>query len=414
MFGILATQNSTFIIGDVARFLGWIMEGIYNLLSSAFHVENVGLTIILFTIVVYSLMFPLTYKQQKFSKLSSKMNPELNMIRKKYAGKTDQASMMAMQEEQKELYEKYGVSASGSCIQLLIQMPILFGLYRVIYNIPAYIGSVKGIFTGLVNSIMSTPGYQDKLANVASKNYSNANKIIDALNNYKPAQWTKLAEEFPELSGVITETQGKLSEVNNFLGLNIGHSPSDLIKTGTMIVMIAAIMIPVLAALTQWLNVKLMPQAAASSTGDDDNAMAQSMKQMNMIMPIMSAVFCFTLPCGLGIYWIMSALVRTVQQLILNRHFDKIDLDELVKQNLEKINEKRAKQGLPPKKINVNAQRKAMEAEKRRVANSEEDKKKREAEVKKSTEYYSQNGKKGSIASKASMVKQYNEKNTKK
>ena len=124
MLSLVATQHTGFILGPIAKLLGWIMNAIFNLMDSVFGIQNVGLSIILFTIVVYMCMLPLTYKQQKFSKMNAKMNPEIQAIRKKYAGKQDQASMMAMQDETKAVYAKYGVSPSGSCVQLLIQMPV--------------------------------------------------------------------------------------------------------------------------------------------------------------------------------------------------------------------------------------------------------------------------------------------------
>ena len=85
-------------------------------------------------------MLPLTIKQQKSSKLMAVMQPEIQAIQKKYKGKeNDQKAMMMMQTETKAVYEKYGTSMTGGCLPLLIQMPIIFALYRVIYNIPAYV-----------------------------------------------------------------------------------------------------------------------------------------------------------------------------------------------------------------------------------------------------------------------------------
>ena len=421
MLSLLATQNSGIILGPVAKLLGWIMNAIFNMMDSLFGVQNIGLSIILFTIVVYTCMLPLTYKQQKFSKMSAKMNPEIKAIQKKYAGKQDQASMMAMNDETKAVYAKYGVSPSGSCLQLLIQMPILFALYRVIYNIPAYIQGVKDVFMPLVNKLLVTEGVAEYMSELGTtlkvgKNldFTQANTFIDVLNKFQSNNWTELAEKFPELSEVVYSTQANFGEMNRFVveGFNIANSPSNLLKTGAGVVMVLAIAIPVLAAATQYLNVKLMPQASSNNEGGDD-AMAQSMKQMNMMMPLMSAVFCFTLPAGLGLYWIMSALVRSVQQFILNKHFDKIDLDEVVKKNLEKLNEKRAKQGLPPEKINERAIRaaqvKPVDEEKlaaKRAENKEN--------MKKATAYYNSDAKPGSLASKANMVKKFEEKNTKK
>ncbi len=143
------------ILSPIAWLLGKIMEAIFYVLDLV-GIQNIGISIILFTIIVNLLMLPMTIKQQKFSKLSAKMQPELQAIQKKYKGKTDQASMLKSQEETKAVYDKYGTSPSGSCLQLLIQMPILFALYRVIYAIPAYVGKIRQVYLPLVDKLMST------------------------------------------------------------------------------------------------------------------------------------------------------------------------------------------------------------------------------------------------------------------
>ena len=213
---MLITKTNTFIIGPVATLLGFIMNAIFIFLSSVFHVENIGLCIILFTIIIYGVMTPLTYKQQKFSKLSAKMNPELQKIQKKYKGKQDQASMMKMNEETKEVYAKYGVSPTGSCVQMLIQLPILFALYRVIWNVPAYVGSVKNAFMPLVEKILATSGSQEVLSEIAKVNNINfeklgyaANSIVDTLYKCKPTDWETLAEKFPDFSDLVTKTRAR-------------------------------------------------------------------------------------------------------------------------------------------------------------------------------------------------------------
>ena len=117
---ILLTKSSVPIIGQVASIMGWIMDGIYRVLDLV-GIQNLGLCIIIFSIIIYALMTPLQVKQQKFSKLSSVMQPELQKIQKKYKDKKDQASVQKMQEETQLVYQKYGVSPTGSCVQLLIQ-----------------------------------------------------------------------------------------------------------------------------------------------------------------------------------------------------------------------------------------------------------------------------------------------------
>ena len=419
---MLLTKSTTFIIGPVATFLGYIMNGIFWV-QSQIGIESIGLCIILFTIVIYMLLMPLTIKQQKFSKLQSKMNPELQAIQKKYKDKRqDQAAMMKMNEETQAVYQKYGVNPMGSCLQLIIQMPILFALYRVIWNIPAYVGTVKNAFLPLAQALMNVSGAQDFMAEIASKNAVSFKEmteltLIDVLYKFKPENWSALLKQFPDLSSLITSTQGDVDRMNYFLGLNIADSPASIFQTalaaGSVLMIIAALLVPVLSALTQWLNTKLMSTQndTQPASGGAADTMAATMKSMNVMMPIMSAVFCFTLPVGMGIYWIIGAVVRSIQQLVVNKHIDKMDLDDIVKKNIEKANKKRAKQGLPPQKITNTAKLNTKTID--RPQPSKED---RAEKIQNATDYYKNTtkAKPGSLASKAQMVQQYNEKHAKK
>lgn len=420
MPAIFLTQNTTFIIGPVAKLLGLLMNIIFEFLN-ALSVPSIGLSIILFTIVIYMLMLPLTIKQQKFSKMSAKMNPEIQAVQKKYKGKQDQVSMMKMKDETDAIYAKYGTSPTGTCLPMLIQLPILFALYRVIYAIPAYIDKVKAAFYPLVTNIMNTSGAQEFLMGTDSakqfvRQEFTENTVIDILNKFSVAEWASFSEKFSGLSGAIETTQSTLNHFNNFLGLNIAETPWHMLtngfKTGAVLIIIGALIIPVLSGLTQWISVKLMAQPEVQTTGGENDmasSMASSMKMMNTMMPLMSVYFCFILPAGMGIYWVISALVRTVQQLVINKKLSTIDIDEEIKKNMEKYNRKREKQGLPPQKISNVARMNTKSVQ--REDTSEED---RQEQIKKSTEYYNKGAAKpGSLAAKARMVEQFNERNKK-
>ena len=420
MAGMLLTQNNMLIIGDVARILGWIMDVLFNFLNNVFGIQNIGLCIILFTIIIYLLMLPLTIKQQKFSKLSAKMNPELEQIRKKYQNKKDNNSMMAMNEETQAIYAKYGVSPTGSCVQLLIQFPILLALYRVIMNVPAYVGGVKAVFIDLANQILEADGgraFMEQLAAdgrifLENKDFTQVNTIIDVLYKLQEsgnATWQMLIDRYPDMESMIVTTQSSINHMNNF-GINIANSPWNIAKSsiasGSMLLLAGAILVPFLAWFTQWLNVKMMPQP---SMGDDtNNTMNSTMKSMNTFMPLMSAWFCMTLPAGMGIYWIIGAVVRAIQQWSINKYLDKLDLDEVVKKNIEKNNRIREKKGLPPQKISDIAKTnvKAIDNSKKTEKTEEE----KRAAIEASTNYYKNVDKPGSLASKAAMVAKYNEK----
>ena len=222
------------------------------------------------------------------------------------------------------------------------------------------------------------------------------------------------------MSSDIDNTLSLLDKYNNFLGLSMSNSPaatfSEARATGSYIMMVAAFAIPVLAAVTQWINVKLMPQQDTQSGNGNDqqNAMMQSMKTMNMVMPIMSAVLCYTLPAGMGFYWVVGAVVRSIQQIVINKHIDKMDLDEVIKKNAEKAKKKMEKAGVRANQMsayaNMNTKSMASKASTKPSMTQEE----KDELVKKSTEYYNKNAKPGSMMSKANMVRQYNEKNNKK
>ena len=419
---ILATKSGTPIIGQIAVVMGWIMNAIYKVLD-AVGIQNIGLCIIIFSILIYLCMTPLQVKQQKFSKLSAIMQPEIQKIQKKYQGKKDQDSMMKMQEETQAVYQKYGVSATGSCVQLAIQMPILFALYQVIQNIPAYVGSVYNVFNGVCTKILAVDGFTDIINNFITDNKmtrvrqvtDNADSIVDFLYALSPSQWKSLQEisQFSGFSDQISKTASEIQKMQTFGVLNIADQPLSYIKTGSLILIIAALAIPLLSWATQMLNLKLMPQAATQNGNNDNNAMASSMKTMNTVMPLMSAFFCFTFPVGLGIYWIASAVVRSIQQLLINRHLDKMNIDDLVNENMRKMEAKRAKEGLPPQKITNQAHQSARNINKIDKGMSGSDEASRAKKVEEAYKNAS-HAKAGSITAKANLVRDYEERNKKK
>lgn len=438
MSDILLTAYPGSILGPIAKLLGILMDWIYSGISNITggRVESVVLSIVIITIIIYMCLLPLTIKQQKFSKLSQKMQPEMQAIQAKYKNKKDQASMMAMQEETQLLYQKYGISPMGSCVQMLIQMPILFALYRVFYNIPAYLSGVKSSFTGLVDSIQQTSGYQDTLVSLMEKynvvtssglNASNAaskladasgdtlnNFIIDILYKLPSKGWDALMDGkfFDGIQSAVEKTHDALLHFNYFLGLNISDTPWYIIKSNFtdkpdkwLLFVILALLIPVLSYLTQMLNIKLMPQA---TNGNDQ--VANQMKMMNLMMPLMSLFICFTVPVGLGIYWICSALVRGIQQFFVNRHIENLDLEAVMAKNEEKAKKKREKMGLSEDYIKKAAQIKTKSIDNKAnvsVSAGTEEKLAKAAE-------YKANAKAGSLASKANMVKEFNERNSRK
>ena len=453
-----------FLVQWIAKVLGVVMNGLYELLSTL-DILNIGLCIILFTIIVKLLLLPMTIKQHKFTKLSPLINPEVQAIQKKYQNRNDQESMIKMREETNAVYEKYGVSASGSCLQLLIQMPILFALYAVISAIPKYVDDVQDMYMNVSQVVYeSVDEYKelsrvDKLIGEEDENYTKLvdkyysdgeedeaiEVIYEQLTNYASTSvtdfdtmlesaeeiiteikevdnWDELIEDNEKSEKLLTkysemsdsELDALLEELNlykkavdasyepiyevyEFVGINLTKSPSAEMSSGIW----WALLIPILSALAQWFSMKI--SQAGNKQDAADNPMLQSMNTTMMFMPLMSAFLCYTLPSGMGVYWVISSVVQIVQTIFINRYFANKDVNDIIKSNLEKINKKRAAQGLPPKKITevANVNTKNVKSNNVPAQNTKSTPKNETA--------YVPTGKKMGIADKANMVKKYNE-----
>ena len=413
------------ILGPIARLLGTIMNAIYEFLTGTCGITNgsIALSIVIFTLFIYICLFPLTYRQQKFSVLTRKMQPEMKAIQKKYKGKKDQASMQAMQEETQALYDKYGTNPTGSCVQMAIQMPILFALYRVFYNVPAYLNGVKDIFTPLVKDIQQIDGYEKIMTSIyenaniralqvdfsSGDAATNAGYIVDVLYKLSEDGWNHVVESLSKAvdSGSqiftdIDQVRSTLSQINYIGPINISDTPWNMVTTsfdnhayGAMVI---ALLIPLLSYGSQVLNLRLMPQS-----GGGDDQMAQQMRTMNMMMPLMSLFFTFVTPAGLGIYWIAGALVRTVQQFFLNKHFDKIDLDEIIEKNKEKAAQKAEKRGIRRSQITNAATISTKSFAEKAKVNSDD------VEVIEKANAIRENARPGTMGAKANLVKRFNE-----
>lgn len=413
----LAATKAGSIMGPIATVFGYIMDWLFKLTSN-FGIMNIGLCIILFTVITKMLLLPLTIKQQKSSKLMSLMNPEIQAVQKKYKGKTDQTSMAKQQVEMQAIYEKYGCNPTAGCLPMLIQLPIILALYRVIYNIPAYVPSVRVFFDNVAKPLAEQPDYINKIAELATSaklpidriDYTSLDKIVDLLYKFTPDNWATLEGLFPQIATTIAENADKIEQMNSFFGINLATPPF----TGFANITIAWV-IPLLAGLTQWISTKMINSTQPQQ--DQDAPGAQMMNSMLVTMPLMSVFFCFTLPSALGVYWVVQGVLQIFQQLFVNSYMNKVDVDDMIKKNVEKMNAKRAKKGLPPAKVTESAtyNLKAVKANEEKAERERAEKQsKKDQQMKEATDFYNSDPKPGSLASKARMVDKYNEKTMKK
>ena len=304
----------------ITRPLGWLIQFIYNL------VDNYGLAIILFTIVIKLILMPLQIKSQKAMKRQQKVQPIIMELQKKYAN-----DQQRLQQEMMKVYKENNVSMTGGCLPLLIQFPILIGLYRVIQRPLTYIRGINFADSQVIENV--------KL--VMSEMKESFPEVIGNLANVTVEQINKIYQiQLSHWSGLVGKAQELSWDINfNFLGLDLSKQPSESIApflSGNFSdpSTVLLILIPAVAMLMTWLSSKYSQKLSgtANQAAQNQDNPAQSMtKSMNLMMPLMTGFFTFTLPSGIGIYWIISSVMQIVQQYTINKFFDRKEDDFVVK-----------------------------------------------------------------------------------
>ena len=346
---MLLTQQGGFIIKPISQLLGAILSLLYDGLSSL-GIINIGLAIILFTLLIRLCLLPLMIKQNKSSKVMNYIQPEINKVAKKYKGKRDQESLMAQQRETREIQEKYGANMTGGCLTGIIQMPIFFGLYRVIQNIPAYVGKIKDLYEPIATRICEDPDAMNTLREFKEQNQTlkaitltdgNVNTVIDVLAKFPAEAWDSFKEQFNnqgEIVNVINQNVPEINEIYTFFGINLTSAPGFALT--------AAMIIPVLSMVFQYLSMHATPQTV--SDDPTQQATMKTMKMMMNVMPIMSFFVCVSVPSGVGLYWATGAFVSFLTTIVINAYFKHCDMEKIVNKSMEKAakkKEKREKKG---------------------------------------------------------------------
>ena len=258
--------------------LGWIMWLIYQV------VHNYGIALIIFTVLTKAALFPLSIKQQKSSAKMAVFQPKMAEIQKKYAN-----NKQKQQEELMRLYEEHGYNPMSGCLPALIQFPILLGVIDVVYYPLTHIlrlnKDVIASLTEIITANMGTVG-QPQL------------QIIAAVQDPEKLAW------FSSISSDVIE---KIQSFDYTLfGLDMGLIPS----LGWNWLVLVPILSGVTSLLVSMLSMKLSPAASQQAGG--------VMKTMMYTMPLMSVWIAFSVPVGVGIYWIISNLLAGVQSVLLH------------------------------------------------------------------------------------------------
>lgn len=327
------------IVGPVASVLGRFYNMLFDLLHSGTSVGTLGLAIIVFTLVVKIVLFPLMIKQQKSSFKMQALQPELNKIKKKYEGKTDQMSQQRMAFEMQEFQKKNGVSMMGGCLPMLVQLPILYALFYLFQNAYVYVDVIGQNYTDIANAILSIPkdlrmevfqpyaqAFVDEYKNVAiikdGFDMNQASDIVMLVNYLKADSWTNIINALGASGSVLTPLLATKTGIETFLTIPLVTRPG---------LSFPGVIIPIVAGLSTFVQSKIA--MAMNPAQDDPNNPAASMtKSMTYMMPIMMGFFAINMPAGLGLYWTISNIFGILQQVILQKYFKK-KFEEEAQQN---------------------------------------------------------------------------------
>lgn len=292
-----------FIINPINQLFGWIINLCYQLTNSY------GLAIILFTLVTKIILLPFAIKQQKNTMKNAVFQPKVQEIQKKYANDRQKLS-----EEMTKLQQE-GYNPMGGCLPLLIQLPIIVGLYNVIRNPLTYISRLSADAISKILEVIQNNG---GLSSLKIADYGAQIRIADAIPSYMDKLSAALPDVFKNFINVDL----------HFLGLNLGHTP-ELNHFSPLWI------IPLLSGGTAFL-VGYITQKLQAVTTSDDNAQTQKVGMaMLLTMPLMSLFFTFTMPAGVGLYWTASNVLAIGQSFALNHFMNPKKYVEKVKAEAE-------------------------------------------------------------------------------
>ncbi len=334
------------IVGPIAKVLGVICNICFNIVYAITPVASFGITIILFTIVIKVLLFPLSVKQQKSMIKTQQIQPKIQKLQEKYKDAKDPESQQKMSMEINALYKENKINPFGGCLPLLIQMPILFALWYVIQQPEAYIAQIaqviNDIATFIANNLdsfktflidmyqgLKTVPIEQALAlkpileaqqvyGVDVATVEGATLAINAMSaedmsNFITTFFSQFATSQNSVMLELNRLMTLKSEIYNFGFLNLVESPGFRFP---------GIVVPVITWGTTYLSYKVSMSIQQNKSQGETNDMLQSQQKIMMtIFPFMMAFMTVNLPSGLGLYWNVTNLIQIGQQIVLNKYF---------------------------------------------------------------------------------------------
>ncbi len=312
----LIEKDPGFIVGPISKLLGIIINLVFGIVYSLTANHSLGLSIILFTIIVRLLLTPLNYKQQKSMYIMQKIQPEMKKIQDKYKGNKDPEVAKKMQMEISKLYAKHNYNPLGGCLPMFVQLPIFVALYFIMRNTYLFISQIGDLYTQIANQILQTPNYAEVLVPIVTPlvprgmtiDISQTSDLLKAINKFSTTDWANIQAGLPSLN--IASLLEQKTNIETFLGINL---------TETVGFSFPKVLLALLSGGTTFLSSWIMGRKNRS----EDPAIVMQQKVMNIIMPVMMTFFTISIPCGVAVYWIAGNIIQILQQMFLSKYCEK-------------------------------------------------------------------------------------------
>ena len=292
--------------------LGYVMEGIYNLLP------NYGWDIILFTLLINIVKIPLQLSQQKSMAKMSAFQPMLQEIQTKYKNKPEK-----QQEEMLKLQQDYGYKPTAGCVPMLLNFLVIFGVIGVVYNPLERIFHISAAALASAGEALTTAGVSftaiTRDTNIIAQVVAGNSGVIGCFSADQIATITEFSQHM------------------NFLGIDLTRIPQ--------IGLSLDLVLPLLSVVTMFLSTHISMKASGQQ-------MQGSMKVTMYLMPLMYLFFCFTYPLAFSLYYVISNIVMTVQTQVMRKIYDPEKMRKEVEAQIEE-KKKQQKRGVKSTTVKV-------------------------------------------------------------
>ena len=305
------------MIAPFANLFGYILNFIYNI------VNNYGLAIIIFSILIKIILLPLSIKQQKTMKKTTKIQNKLKEIQFKYKNDPENLNRATM-----ELYKTENMSPFSGCLSGIVQIILLFAVFYLVRSPLTYMkkvdANVINKYTKIIkeNDLSTDSAYPEievirELDNIKKLKENNTENIEENTENSENNEEDNNSEK-TDLAEINDEELNSLDINMNFLGLNLAQIPT---RSGDW----KAFIIPVLYVLVSVISLRITNPTPKKKDGEEKNSegefdpMAQMNKNMNFMFPVMYLAVALIAPLGLALYWLMNSLLMIIERLALNK-----------------------------------------------------------------------------------------------